>query len=123
MGGKNVLVDTNIIIYLIGGQAQAAELLANQQLHFSFISEIELLSFKKLTKSDERVIRRLLNDSIVFQSDFQITSLATKIRLHGGLEVPDATIAATAIRYNMPLISADANLSKVSDLQLIQYSL
>ena len=123
MGGKNVFVDTNVIIYLIGGHRNAADLLSEQTLHFSFITEIELLSFKRLSRKDEQIIRQILAEGLVFQSDAHITSLATKIRNNHGLEVPDAIIAASAIRYNMPLISADADLSKVRGLQLIQYSL
>ena len=123
MAGENVFVDTNIIVYLISGHQNAAKLLFNKELHFSFITEIELLSFKKLTKREETVTKQILADGLVFQSDSHITSLATRIRLNHGLEVPDAIIAATAIRFNLPLISADKDLSKVSDLQLIQYSL
>ena len=123
MAGENVFVDTNIIVYLISGHQNAAKLLFNKELHFSFITEIELLSFKKLTKREETVTKQILADGLVFQSDSHITSLATRIRLNHGLEVPDAIIVATAIRFNLPLISADKDLSKVSDLQLIQYSL
>lgn len=123
MVGKNVFVDTNIIIYLINGHEGAAELLAGRKLHFSFISEIELLSFKKLTKKDEHTIRQILDHGLVLQSDSDITQLAIKIRLDYGLEVPDALIVASAIKYSMPLISADEDLSKVTELQLIQYSL
>jgi predicted nucleic acid-binding protein len=68
-------------------------------------------------------VRQILNESLVFQSDLEITSLAIKIRLAYGLQVPDALVAASAIKYNMPLISADTDLSKVRELQLIQYVL
>jgi predicted nucleic acid-binding protein len=68
-------------------------------------------------------VRQILNESLVFQSDLKITSLAIKIRLAYGLQVPDALVAASAIKYNMPLISADTDLSKVRELQLIQYVL
>ena len=123
MVGKSVLVDTNVIIYLIGGHRITADLLLNSHLHFSFISEIELLSFKKLLGKEEQIIKSLLSESIVLQSDSQITTYATKIRRVHGLEVPDAIIAATVIRYNLPLITVDRDMSKVSELQLIQYSL
>jgi predicted nucleic acid-binding protein len=74
-----------------------------------------------LTKKDELTVTQNLNESLVFQSDLEITSLAIKIRLAYGLQVPDALVAASAIKYNMPLISADTDLSKVRELQLIQY--
>lgn len=112
MVGKSVLVDTNVIIYLIGGHRITADLLLNSHLHFLFISEIELLNFKKLLGKEEQIIKSLLSESIVLQSDSQITTYA-RIRRGHGLEVPDAIIAATAIRYNLPLLTVDRDMSKV----------
>ncbi|MCX8491932.1 MAG: PIN domain-containing protein [Cyclobacteriaceae bacterium] len=111
MDEKNVLVDANLIVYLIGGHANAADLLANRALYFPFITEIEFLSFKKLSNREERTTHQILGEGIIFQSDSAITSLATGIRLNYGLEVPDAIIAATSIRYNLPLVSVDSDLS------------
>jgi predicted nucleic acid-binding protein len=122
MGGKNVLVETNLIVYLIGGHANAADLLANRVLHSFFITEMEPLSFKKLSKAKERTTHQMLGEGIIFQSGSVVASLATAIPLNQGLEVPDATIAATSIRYNLPLVLADPDLSKVRGQQLIQYS-
>ena len=123
MAGENVLIDTNVIVYLIGGNKVTAELLMGCHLHFSFISEIELLSFKKLSSKEEQIIRSILSESIVFQSDAQIISNAIELRKEYGLEVPDAIIAATAIRFNLPLISVDRDMLKVKELQLISYTI
>lgn len=123
MAGRSVLVDTNVIIYLIDGHRKAAEILKDKRLNFSFISEIELLSFKKLSREGERYILKILSESSILHSDEKITKLAIKIRKQVNLEIPDSIIAATAIRHNLPIVTADWGLAKVSGLQLIQYSL
>jgi predicted nucleic acid-binding protein len=122
MDGKSVLVDTNVLIYLLGGHRSAADLLADCQLYFSFITEFELLSFRKLTDRKD-AIRDLLKSGTIVHSDAEITSRATSLRRQYGLEVPDALIVATAIRYDLPLVSADRLLSKVRGISLIQYVL
>ena len=48
MSGKSVLVDTNILIYLLKGDRTAAELLSEKELYISFVSQIELSSSKNL---------------------------------------------------------------------------
>lgn len=56
MTGNRYLIDTNIAIYLLAGDQKIAELLDQAQIYISFISELELLSFKKLTKEENEVI-------------------------------------------------------------------
>jgi hypothetical protein len=80
MVGKNVWVDTNILIYLIGGEATAAEILQGRRIHISFITEIELLSFQKLTTKEEAIIEDILKDSINIQSDRAISRTAAILR-------------------------------------------
>jgi predicted nucleic acid-binding protein len=44
-----------------------------------------------------------------------------KIKQKHKIKLPDAIIAATAIYFNMPLVSADKDFSKVSNLQCILF--
>lgn len=123
MDGKSVPVDTKVLIYLLDGQRSAADLLTDCRLYFSFITEIELLSFKRLTQREEQAIRQVLQAGTVLHSDAELTNNATRLRRQYGLEVPDAIIVATATRYDLPLVSADRVLSKVRGITLIQYVL
>lgn len=50
MNGNKVFVDTNIILYLLGGDSTIAELLNGKQIYISFITQLELLSYSKGTK-------------------------------------------------------------------------
>jgi predicted nucleic acid-binding protein len=52
MNGNKVFVDTNIILYLFGGDKTIAELLNGKQIYISFITQLELLSYSKNTKND-----------------------------------------------------------------------
>lgn len=48
-----ILSDTNIIIYLLQGDKAIAELFDQNIISISFITELELLSAKKYSKSRE----------------------------------------------------------------------
>ena len=71
MNGNNILVDTNIFLYLLDGQDLAFQLTNNKSIFLSFITEIELLGFKKLTAKEERQIQNLLKDNIIIDINSQ----------------------------------------------------
>jgi len=45
----NILIDTNIALYLLGGDEQIANVLDGQVVHVSFITELELLGYPDIT--------------------------------------------------------------------------
>jgi predicted nucleic acid-binding protein len=56
MNGNKLFLDTNIILYLLNGDKTLAELLNNKQLYISVITELELLAYKGITASEEKII-------------------------------------------------------------------
>ena len=52
MNGGNVLVDTNICLYLFSGNETIAEILDGNSIFISFITQLELLSYSNLSNSD-----------------------------------------------------------------------
>jgi predicted nucleic acid-binding protein len=60
MSGKSVLVDTNILIYLLRGDQTAGKLLEEKSIVISFVSEIELISYKNLSSREFSAIDELL---------------------------------------------------------------
>lgn len=62
MNGSNILVDTNIILYLLGGDKTIIPLLQNKKIFISFITELELLLFKKLSENEEKIIKSFLRN-------------------------------------------------------------
>lgn len=47
MSGNNLLADTNIPLYLFAGDSTVSMLLDSKRIFISFITKIELLTFKK----------------------------------------------------------------------------
>ena len=60
MDGSRLLVDTNIILYVLKGDKALTELLDGQHLYISFITRIELLSFPKIDQEGRDLIERFL---------------------------------------------------------------
>jgi predicted nucleic acid-binding protein len=56
MNGNSLLLDTNIILYLLNGDETLIPLLEEKNLFVSFITELELLSYKELTHKDSENI-------------------------------------------------------------------
>lgn len=48
MNGDKFIIDTNTVLYLLNGDETLADFLFEKQLYISVISELELLSYKKL---------------------------------------------------------------------------
>ena len=52
MNGNKILLDTNIILYLLEGNQELANLLNGMELYISVISEIELLGYQNISKEE-----------------------------------------------------------------------
>jgi len=56
MNGNNLLADTNILLYLLKGSSVIGDLVKGYKIHVSFISELELFSFRQISSSEEQAI-------------------------------------------------------------------
>lgn len=121
MSGINLLADTNILLYLLSGDITVSALLDSKRLFISFITEIELLTFKKLKPDERRIIKDLLDRCTIIGLSEEIIVKAIEIKLNHNLKIPDAIIAATSSYLKIPLISADAQFKRILDIDLIFY--
>ena len=121
MSGKEILVDTNIILYLLSGNNTIEELLNGKNVYISFITELELLGFKDLSPTEEKGIVSLLKECVVISINNRIKEKYIEIKKKYKLKLPDAIIAATAIVLNIPLVSADKQFKTVKELTLVTY--
>lgn len=60
MSGKRLLVDTNVLIYLLNGNNRISEILQDARLVVSVITKMEIKSYSKLTPKDIDLIDILL---------------------------------------------------------------
>ena len=61
MNGNSLFVDTNILLYLLSGDATIAELLDEKHIYVSFITELEILGYASLSAVELKVIQEMLN--------------------------------------------------------------
>lgn len=57
MSGTNVLLDTNIVLYLLNGSDELEHLLQDANIFISVITKVELLSHPALDATGEQIIR------------------------------------------------------------------
>jgi predicted nucleic acid-binding protein len=107
MSGKEIFVDTNIILYLLKGNDTLENLLQGKELYVSFITELELIGYRTITASEEQEIGSLLAESIIIPLNEQIKREYVMLRKTYPLKLADAIIAATAIVMDIPFITAD----------------
>jgi predicted nucleic acid-binding protein len=122
MNGKEILVDTNIIIYLLQGDDTLEEILQAKRLYVSFITELELLGFYAPTKEYEKQIQKVLSDCIIvpLNNDIKIQYKSIRKAYHK-MKLADSLVGATALSLNIPMITADKQFKIIKALQLIQY--
>jgi predicted nucleic acid-binding protein len=120
MNGTDIFIDTNICIYLLDGDYNLAELLEGQNLFISIITEMELSAYHN-SDTSLKLLSIFLSSVSVINIEEKVKNKAISLRKDKKLKLPDCIIAASAMAYNFPLITADKGFKKVEDLDLILY--
>nr|WP_294946571.1 type II toxin-antitoxin system VapC family toxin [uncultured Mucilaginibacter sp.] len=121
MSGKEILVDTNIILHLFDGSEELANFLQGKDIYVSFITELELLGYKSITQKEEEQIVELLDDCSIISMSSLVKEKYIEIKRKYNLKLPDAVIIASAIAFDMPFITADTDSKNITELKLITY--
>lgn len=121
MNGNKLLLDTNAVLYLLGGDETLATFLNGKDLYLSIISELELLSYKKISLREQKIITSFLAELKIENITEEIKRNAIEIRKNTNLKLPDCIIAATSITLDIPLITSDKQLSNLQGLNIILY--
>src|SRR3954470_14950662 len=115
---NTLLLDTNTVMYLIKGDEKVLRLI-DQKSAVNFIVEIELLGWKSITSALEALILDLIKDVHYFDYSHRVKQRTITLRQKHNLKLGDAFIAATALEFDLTLVSADRIFSKIDDLRLI----
>lgn len=99
----NIFIDTNIAIYLLGGNEQIADLLDQQTVCISFVTELELLSKPDITIEDEIRIKALLAQCVILDFFPSLKEIVIDFRKKYHLKLPDAIVAATAFAFRFTI--------------------
>lgn len=123
MNGNKLFVDTNILLYFLKGDPEVVEMIFEKNIVISFITELELLSFPKISVDSENTIKELLNNCTIVDINPDIKEVTIEFRKKSKLKLPDSIIAASAFCSKLPLLTADAQFKTVEELNLIIYKL
>ncbi len=121
MNGINILLDTNIVLYLLDGDTVLQRYLQGKSFYISFINELELLGYRNITKSEEKSIEFFLEECAIIDINSGIKEITKQLRRKHKLKLPDAIVAATAIFLGIPLLSADKHFEGIDDLIFVRY--
>jgi predicted nucleic acid-binding protein len=121
MNGSTLLLDPNIALYLLSGDRTIADLLHNKTIFISFITELELLGYTNLTLEEQKQVENFLAEAIIVDVTSEIKRIAITFRKSSKIKLPDAIIAASSTYLNIPLLTADKELAKLTGTTIILY--
>lgn len=121
MNGNSVLLDTNTVLYFLGGDQTLSDFISDKKVYISVITELELLGYKKLISKELNLVTRFIQAIQVIPITEEIKETTVKIRRSSSIKLPDCIIAATSIAMNLPLITADKGMKKIPGLDMILY--
>lgn len=124
--GIKYIWDTNTVIYYLQQQfPPPAEKFMDNMVNegppvISAITEIELLCWKYATEKDLKVLHNFIDDVLVIELEQPIKHKTADIRKTHSIKLPDAIIAATALVYELSLITRNvSDFKNIVGLQLI----
>lgn len=124
--GISYLWDTNTAIYYLQQQFSANaekfidDVLQKEPPVISAITEIELLCWKTANEKDIDVLQNFINDAFVIEIEQSIKLKTANIRKLYHVKLPDAIIAATALTYELTLITRNIkDFEKIEGLKII----
>ena len=118
MNGIELLADTNFIVQFNQGSTITQSFL-DYKISVSFITEIELLGAYNLSKLQKEIFKEILSNCVVYSMNEAIKDKCIFLRNNYKIKTPDAIIAATALVFDLPLLTSDADFKKINELKLI----
>lgn len=116
------LLDTNTVIDYLNNKLpnKSADLIDSLPIHISVISRMELLVWRNATFEHLQILNLFIKASLVFNLEELIILKTIELRKMYNIKLPDAIIAATAIVYDMTLISRNvSDFNKIEALKVI----
>jgi len=124
--GIKYIWDTNTVIYYLQQQfPPSAEKFMDNLVNearpvISAITEIELLCWKSATEKDLEVLHNFIDDTLIIELEQPIKYKTADIRKKHKIKLPDAIIAATALVYELTLVTRNVpDFKNIDGLQLI----
>ena len=120
-----MVLDTNILIGYLNGDQTVIDRLSQwrregRSLFVSAITWSEVLSAPVLAPEDLNLVKEFLASFLCIPVDQTLAETAAFIKRVYRIPIPDATIAATAIKFNLPLVSRDRDFRHIKEILLLE---
>jgi len=118
MNGTKYLLDTNYILGLLKRHPVVISELSKlnvttEECSYSAVTRMELLGFQGICNEEEAIIREKLDYLTYLQLNREVEDITIHIRRGRKIKLPDAIIAATAVCFDLQLLTLDQHLSTV----------
>ncbi|HMQ49844.1 MAG TPA: type II toxin-antitoxin system VapC family toxin [Saprospiraceae bacterium] len=119
--GKKYPIDSNAVIGYLRGNLPASGMtfmneVVNKTPLVSVITKIEVLGFNT-TPEAYKILTDFFEDALVLPLSDEVVQKTIELRKNYKIKLPDAIIAATALAYNLTLITRNsADFQKVTGL-------
>ncbi|HRI31801.1 MAG TPA: type II toxin-antitoxin system VapC family toxin [Candidatus Kapabacteria bacterium] len=117
-------MDTNVVIDYLGNKLPASSMdfmndVIDAVPHISVITKIEVLGFNA-PEQHYTILSDFINDAIVFDLSNNVVEASIVIRKKYKTKLPDAIIAATALVYDLIVISRNiSDFKNIDGLKVI----
>ncbi len=105
--GTGYLIDTNVVIAHLGNllPTNGAAFVDAPAPQISVISRIELLGWYNAPATELAKLEQFVNNAFIFELEEPLILRTIELRQQHRIKTPDAIIAATALHYNLQLLT------------------
>jgi predicted nucleic acid-binding protein len=87
MNGSKLVLDTNIVLYLLSGDKTLANFLQDKQGYVSVITELELIGYPDIAARESQRIKNFLADCTIIEINDEVKSIYVNLRKSIPLEI------------------------------------
>lgn len=118
------LLDSNVVIKFLEASLPSSAMerligIVDKEPIISVLTKIETLGFNFKTSEEQFIIETFINNSIILDINNEIVNKTIELRKSKKIKLPDAIIAATAIVYQLKLVSNDSDFNDIQGLTII----
>ena len=120
--GERYLIDSNVIIDFCNGSLadNGKRFLETIEPEISIITNIELFAAKNISKQEFELLERFVAFATVHPVTIDIVKATIEIRQAYKVKLPDAIIAATALIFDLVLLSRNiSDFGNIDGLRVI----